>query len=34
MDSSGEGQHTGKLVWKLDAAKFQPDAGVVDAGVR
>ncbi len=34
VDSSGEGQHTGKLVWKLDAAKFQPDAGQTDAGVK
>lgn len=34
MDSSSDGQHVGKLVWKLDAAKFQPDAGVSDGGLR
>lgn len=33
LDSSGDAQHVGRLTWKLDPAKFAPDAGVSDGGV-
>lgn len=35
LDSAADSQHVAKLVWTLDEAKFQPDAGGdLDAGVK